>query len=196
MIPAEDQAVYAARRERLQASPVDVNEPGLKEARLFDASGRERRYRVARRTLRGDDGQPLYLAVLQDATAEHLARERADRSLRELDDWFDLSPVGMVLFDASGLLLRTTRPSTRWPAPCRWRLADAPAGLQQLLAWDDGEVSAQLLTGVTALQRQGSLKASPGGPRLLRSVVRGYNTSGGAAPLHGGGRRPQRRRRA
>jgi len=179
LMPPEDQAVYAARRERLQASPVDVNEPGLKEARLFDASGRERRYRVARRTLRGDDGQPLYLAVLQDATAEHLARERADRSLRELDDWFDLSPVGMVLFDASGLLLRTNPAFDTLAGAVPVALAEAPAGLQQLLAWDDGAVSAQLLSGVTALQRQGSLKAAPGGPRLLRSVVRGYNTAGG-----------------
>ncbi|MDP3822596.1 MAG: PAS domain S-box protein [Burkholderiales bacterium] len=179
LMPPEDQAAYAARRERLQASPVDVNEAGLKEARLFDASGRERRYRVARRTLRGDDGEPLYLAVLQDATAEHLARERADRSLRELDDWFDLSPVGMVLFDASGLLLRTNPAFDTLAGAVPVSLADAGAGLQQLLAWDDRAVSAQLLAGATALQRQGSLKAAPGGPRLLRSVVRGYNTSGG-----------------
>ena len=54
LMPADDQAEYAVRRERLQARAVDVNEPGLKEGRLFDASGRERRYRVARRTLRGD----------------------------------------------------------------------------------------------------------------------------------------------
>ena len=68
---------------------------------------RERWYRAARRILIGDDGRPLYFAVLQDSTAEHAARERADRSVRELDDWFDLSPVGMVLFDDSGLLVRT-----------------------------------------------------------------------------------------
>ena len=147
LMPPEDQAVYAARRERLQASPVDVNEPGLKDARLFDASGRERRYRVARRTLRGDDGEPLYLAVLQDATAEHVARERADRSLRELDDWFDLSPVGMVLFDASGLLVRTNPAFDALAGAVPVLLAEAPADLQQLLAWDDGEVSAARSSG-------------------------------------------------
>ena len=179
LMPPEDQAVYAARRERLQASAVDINEPGLKEGRLFDASGRERRYRVARRTLRGDDGEALYLAVLQDATAEHLASERADRSLRELDDWFDLSPVGMVLFDASGLLLRTNPAFDTLAGVVPVALAEAPAGLQELLAWHDGEVSPQLLSGATALQRQGSLAAAPRGPRLLRSVVRGYNTAGG-----------------
>ena len=179
MMPAEDQAEYAARRERLQTSAVDVNEPGLKEGRLFDASGRERRYRVARRTLRGDSGAPLYLAVLQDATAEHLARERADRSLRELDDWFDLSPVGMVLFDASGLLLRTNPAFDTLAGAVPVSLAEAPAGLQQLLAWADGAVSAALLPGANVMQRQGSVAAVGGGSRLLRSAVRCYTTASG-----------------
>ncbi len=179
LMPPKDQTVYAARRERLRASAAQVNEPGLKEGRLFDASGRERHYRVARRTLRGDNGEALYLAVLQDATAEHVARERADRSLRELDDWFDLSPVGMVLFDATGLLLSTNPAFDALAGAVPVSLADAPAGLQQLLAWADGEVSAELLSGATALQRQGSLTAPASGSRLLRSVVRGYSTAGG-----------------
>ncbi|MEO8057656.1 MAG: PAS domain S-box protein [Burkholderiales bacterium] len=179
LMPAEDQAEYAARRERLQASAAGVNEPGLKEGRLLDASGRERRYRVARRTLRGDNGEPLYLAVLQDVTAEHLARERADRSLRELDDWFDLSPVGMVLFDASGLLLRTNPAFDALAGAVPVALGEASAGLQQLLAWADGEVSAELQTGAMPLQRQGSLGEAGRGARLLRSVVRGYHTAGG-----------------
>jgi PAS domain S-box-containing protein len=179
LMPTEDQAVYAARRERLLAGNAQINEPGLKEGRLFDASGRERHYRVARRTLRGDNGEALYLAVMQDATAEHVARERADRSLRELDDWFDLSPVGMVLFDASGLLLRTNPAFDALAGVLPVSLAQAPAGLQELLAWDDGEVSAELLPGANALHRQGSLLAADGGSRLLRSVVRCYVTAGG-----------------
>jgi PAS domain S-box-containing protein len=84
----------------------------------------------------------------------------------------------MVLFDASGLLLRTNPAFDTLAGLVPVSLADAPAGLQQLLAWDDGEVSAQLV-GATALQRQGSSEATRGGPQLLRSVVRGYNTSGG-----------------
>jgi len=179
LVPAADQATYAARRERLQASAASVNEPGLKDGRLVDASGRERHYRVARRTLHRDDGEALYLAVLQDATAEHVARERADRSLRELDDWFDLSPVGLVLFDASGLLLRTNPAFGALVGPVPVALAEAPAGLQELLAWADGEVSSELSRDATALERQGSLTDAAHGPRLLRSVVRGYNTAGG-----------------
>ncbi len=179
LMPADDQAEHAARRERLQASAGVASEPGLREGRLFDASGRERRYRVARRTLLGHNAEPLYLAVLQDATAEHLASERADRSLRELDDWFDLSPVGMVLFDTSGLLLRTNPAFDMLAGVVPVALAEAPAGLQQLLAWNDGQVAAQLHAGALPVQRQGSLGAVGQEPRLLRSVVRGYHTAGG-----------------
>ncbi len=179
LMAPEDQAGYAARRERLQASAARVNETGLQEGRLLDASGRERHYRVARRTLRGDHGEALCLALLQDATAEHVARERAERSLRELDDWFDLSPVGMVLFDASGLLLRTNPAFDALAGVLPVSLAQAPAGLQELLAWADGEVLSTLLPGANPLQRQGSLATAGGGSRLLRSVVRCYTTAGG-----------------
>ena len=113
------------------------------------------------------------------AVAEHVVRERADLSPRELDDWFDLSPIGMVLFDASGLLLHTNPAFDTLAGAVPVALAEAPAGLQQLLAWADGAVSALLLPGGAALQRQGALAAASGGPRLLRSVVRCYHTAGG-----------------
>ncbi|MEP7298384.1 MAG: PAS domain S-box protein, partial [Burkholderiales bacterium] len=95
--PIAEHAAVLAARGRLHAAGATTPEPALIDGSLLDASGRERRYRAARRTLVDETGHHLYLAVLQDTTAEHLARERADRSLRELDDWFDLSPVGMVL---------------------------------------------------------------------------------------------------
>ena len=42
-----------------------------------------------------------------------------------LDDWFNLSPVGMVLFDDSGLLVRTNRafdaPRRRRAGAAVWR---------------------------------------------------------------------------
>jgi PAS domain S-box-containing protein len=179
LLPEEDQVTHLARREQLQASGGHTREPALVEGRLFDASGRELRFRVARRMLRGDAGEALYLAVMQDTTAEHVARERADRSLRELDDWFDLSPVGMVLFDDSGLLLRTNPAFDGLAGVVQVALAEAPAGLQQLLAWADGAVSVQLQPGAGALQLQGSLEPVIGQPHPLRSVVRCYLTAGG-----------------
>ncbi|HSN33097.1 MAG TPA: PAS domain-containing protein, partial [Ideonella sp.] len=69
---------------------------------LVDAGGRERWYRVAGRWLRDEDGRRLHVAVLQDCSAE-----RAALGAVGLDHWFDMSPVGMVLYDDAGVLVRT-----------------------------------------------------------------------------------------
>ena len=82
--------------------------PRLSEQRLIDASGRERWCaRLGLPGARPQDGQPLLLCVLQDSTAEHVARAQADRSLNELAQWFDLSPTGMLVFDEAGLIVRS-----------------------------------------------------------------------------------------
>jgi PAS domain S-box-containing protein len=77
LAPEEDWPVVVARREALRAPPGRtgrIDERALTEGRLLDSSGRERRYRVTRRTLVNDHGEFVYLAVLQDSTAEHVAR--------------------------------------------------------------------------------------------------------------------------
>src|SRR5678816_4860698 len=79
-----------------------------------------------------------FLAVLQDTTSEHEARERADRSVDEIDDWFDLSPVGMVLFDDSGLLVRTNLAFDDMAGSVPVSLAEGDPGLARLLAWGEG----------------------------------------------------------
>ena len=112
--------------------------------------GVERWYRAARRILVGEDGAPLYFAVLQDTTSEHAARERADRSVRELDDWFDLSPVGMVLFDDSGLLVRTNPAFDQLAGSVPVSLAEGDPGLARLLAWGEGGALQSLQTGLAA----------------------------------------------
>jgi PAS domain S-box-containing protein len=176
--PQEDHRVMHNARERVRASG-RADAGMLSEARLIDASGRERWYLIARRILRDDAGEPLYLAVMQDSTAEHVARERADRSVRELDDWFDLSPVGMVLFDESGLLVRTNPAFDALAGAVPVSLADAPASLQELLAWERGAVLPRLQPGSSPLQSQGWVGPPGGEMRRLRSIVRCYRTAGG-----------------
>ena len=177
--PAEDWPAINEQRERSQARLESTEEPVLMEGRLLDSSGRERRYRVARRVLVNDQGETLTLAVLQDATAEHVAREHADRSVRELDDWFDISPVGMVLFDERGLLLRTNPAFDDLVGTVPASLVDAPPGLRELLALDP-PVSAET-RGLDAqrLHREGWVAAPGAPPRPLRASVRGYQTAGG-----------------
>jgi PAS domain S-box-containing protein len=174
LMPAEDESLHRARRAQLTATAGRAIERELMEGRLIDAGGRERAFRIARRVLTADDGSRVLLAVLQDVTAEHVARARADHSLRELDDWFDLSPVGMVLFDASGLLVRTNPAFDALAGVAPVSLADAAVELQQLLAWGDDETAPQ--PGGPAVWRQGAV-TPPGAPaRLLRSVVRCHET--------------------
>ncbi|CAN5455416.1 PAS domain S-box protein [soil metagenome] len=179
LMPEEDQRESLAMRGKLRSRWTRADVYALTEARLVDAGGRERWYRRARRVLASDDGQPMYLAVLQDSTAEHVARERADRSLREIDDWFDLSPVGMVLFDDSGLLVRTNPAFDALAGAVPVSLAEAPAALQQLLAWGEGSALPQLQPGSKPMERQGWITKAGGDVQRLRAIVRCYVTAGG-----------------
>src|SRR5206468_10302075 len=98
LTPDEDRATLLGARESANGM--------LIEGRLIDASGRERWYRLTRQRVAGDRGQPLQLALLQDCTDEKLARGAALRLVHELEHGLDFSPVGMVLFDEAGLLVR------------------------------------------------------------------------------------------
>ncbi len=124
--------------------------------------------------------------MLQDTTAEHVARERADRSARELDDWFVLSPFGMVLYDEAGLLVRTNPAFENLIGPLPVMLDEAPASLQHLLAWDDRAADGARPTPIPLLQpggaplvSQGWLTLADGNQRHLRATVRCYRTFDG-----------------
>ena len=177
--PEEDRGAQADLRARLSADFDRADVARVIERRLIDASGRERWLREARHALQDGQGRTLYLATMQDSTAEHVARERADRSARELDDWFNLSPVGMVLFDDSGLLVRTNRAFDGLVGVVPVLLSEAPASLQQLLAFSEGRPLAQLQPGASTLESQAWLPQPGGAPRRLRAVVRCYETPGG-----------------
>ena len=181
-MPAADRPAMLAARARLHLGGSALHEPALVDGRLLDASGRERRYRGARRTLIDEAGQPLYLALLQDTTAEHVARERADRSLRELDDWFDLSPVGMVLSDDRGLLVRTNPAFDALVGVLPGSLADAPADLCELLGWGSPAVPLPERvpeSSAAVIERHGWVTPPGQSARLLRAIARRYETAGG-----------------
>ena len=183
LFPPRQHAQMLARRERLRASGGHSLEPVLAEGRMLDAEGRELRFRMSRRTLIGPGGELRYLAVLQDSTAEHVARERAERSLREIDDWFGLSPVGMVLFDAAGLLLRTNDAFDALVGTVPASLADAPQPLRDLLGWRGAgtdisvEARPETSTARAPVQRQGVLSTPHGVVRTLRATLRCYTTA-------------------
>ena len=145
--------------------------------RLTNSDGCERWFRSSYQMLQDSSGQHFYVEILQDETAEHMARECADRSVRELDDWFELSPVGMVLFDETGLLIRTNPTFDTLVGAVPVLMPQAPKGLQFLLAWGD-EALARLNLERPALVRESWLPKPEGGLRRLRSSVRCYRVAG------------------
>ncbi|MBI3367586.1 MAG: PAS domain S-box protein, partial [Burkholderiales bacterium] len=97
---ADDQSHVQEVRAALRAALDEGRQPDLAfERRVIDATGRERWFRVAPRWVSADDGSPLLLALLQDCTLERQARAQANRSADEIDQWFDLSPIGMLVYD-------------------------------------------------------------------------------------------------
>jgi hypothetical protein len=174
----EDRLATIENRKRVNAG-VRVEAAYGPEGRVLDAAGVVRWFRAARHVLVGPDGTPLYLAMLQETTTEHVARERADRSVHELDNWFDLSPVGMVLFDESGLLVRTNPAFDELAGGVPVSLAEGAPSLARLLSWGEGDALARLRSGSRPIETQGWVAQPGGGARRLRAIVRCYQTATG-----------------
>lgn len=166
LMPADDQpAEHAGRAEwqtALAAGPV-----ALADRRLRDAAGLERWQRTTLMPL-GEQG--LVVSVLQDTTGEHAARAQAQRSLNELAQWFDLSPAGMLVFDADGLIVRSNRAFEALVGQVPVLLADADPALQTLLAWQGGVAHASLQPGAPPVECQAGIDTPDGQRRLLARV--------------------------
>jgi PAS domain S-box-containing protein len=80
----------------------------------------------------------VHLAQQLAGAAEVSAREQADRAQLEIEQWFALSPLPMLLVDATGLVLRSNAPLARLCLDLPTSLYDAPEPLRQLLAWPEG----------------------------------------------------------
>ena len=175
--PEADRASALAALDDSEAA--SAGHPPQREHRLIDAEGRERWFRASRRVLRDEGGTLFQLSVLQDSTAEHVARARADHSLRELDDWFDLSPVGMVLLDHSGLLVRTNPAFEALVDKVPVLVAQADPQLQQLLGFEGGRPNPALQPGAAAIECHGWVGQANAAPRRLRAVVRCHRSAAG-----------------
>jgi PAS domain S-box-containing protein len=184
--PREDHADVLRGRQMLRAGASAAQAvPPLQDRRFFDAQGRLRWARVAGRVLRDEAGRLFLLSQLQDTTAEHAARDLADNSARELDDWFVLSPVGMLLYDEAGMLVRSNPACDALVGPLPATLDEAPASLQNLLAWDERtrvgtrRGAPALQPGGAPLVTQGWIALADGSQRHLRATVRCYLTPDG-----------------
>jgi PAS domain S-box-containing protein len=175
--PEEDRPCDVAWREAVR----DGTDGGaLLESRLVGPDGRPRWFRAAMHRLEGPKRERLYALLLQDATAEHAARARAERGERELDEWFDLSPAGMALYDEAGLLVRSNPAFESLVGHAPVLLADAPPALQELLAWQRGAPHPSLVPGGPAVECRGTVVLPDGRRQRLRARVRALRTAEGA----------------
>ncbi|HSW07532.1 PAS domain S-box protein [Aquabacterium sp.] len=178
--PEAEHEAMRASRQQLLATLQEGRQPDFALERcLIDAQRQPRWFRFAPRWVSADDGQPLLLAILHDVTLEHAAQQQADRSVHELEHWFDLSPIGMLVYDPSGLIVRSNAAFESLVGRTPVMLRDAPADLCQLLAWEGDGPHAALRTDAPALEVRGGL-ALPDGRRLrLRSRLRAFRTDAG-----------------
>ena len=155
------------------------------EFRVMDGEGRERWMRATQHRISEANQPALTLSVLQDCTAELIAREQAERAQAEMAQWFELSPLAMVLFDDKGLLLKSNEAFAALSLQLPATLHEADPPLQQLLAWHDGRLDEALLQGAATVSTQASLLDPSGRRRWLMGRLRPLQIGDdAAAPAH------------
>ncbi len=180
LLAPDDAAAAAFERDEAIAALHGQRQPAHQiERRLTDRLGRERWLRSAPRWLEGADGAPLLLEVMQDVTLERAARAEAERSGGELAQWFDLSPIGMLVYDRSGLVVRCNAAFENLVGRAPVMLGDAPADLQRLLAWDRDAPHPQLRPDAPPLEMHATLALPDGRAVQLRSRLRALGAGGG-----------------
>ncbi|MFN5157340.1 MAG: PAS domain S-box protein [Betaproteobacteria bacterium] len=171
-LPPEDREL--AREERRLAGPGAAT-----RCRMADRDGRMRWFTPTVLPV-AEPGRPArWLVLLHDDTAEHDAREQARRADAELGQWFELSPVGMLVYDSHGLVLRSNAAFEALVDRVPEVLQGAAPALQQLLGWvaspGGGSLEAALVPGARAIERQ----AAWPGPRGLRRLWARLSCHGG-----------------
>ncbi len=139
---------------------------------LRTAAGHERWMRSTTHPISADKQPALRLCVLQDCTAERAARQQAERAQAEMEQWFELSPLPMVLFEDSGLILRANSAFAALSLQPLASLHEAEPGLRQLLAWADGAPAPALREANSTLQTQAMLSTPNGQNRWLLGRLR------------------------
>lgn len=181
--PAEDHVATQADRLRLTRSAEDPDVPALVEQRLIGRNGQLRWVRAARYLALTQDGRRLVLSLMHETTAEHAARELAERSSRELGQWFDLSPFGMALFDDTGLVLRSNVAFESVVGGALIELREASAEVRSLLGWraagGNSGLDAALEPGGAWVSAEGNVTMPDGSQRWVRSLLRCYEVRNG-----------------
>ncbi len=184
--PAEDRdGSRLARHEMMAAAALGQPPPALRR-RLRHADGRLHWVSMATQNIAAP-GQPAqWLSLLQDVTPEVAAREQSQRTQAELGLWFELSTAGMLLYDHTGLLVRSNAAFEALVGHVPEVLDDASAEVQALLGWQpagDGHstgcIHPTLAVGMAPLERRAVVPAGDGRRRLLGARLLSFAADGG-----------------
>ncbi|MDO9075584.1 MAG: PAS domain S-box protein [Rubrivivax sp.] len=164
--PEAREGSAAERVDLLEAAAGGATLPPL-QRRLLDERGAERWCTAAVSVLADAQGEPLWLTVWHEVTAEVAAREQARRAHDELAQWFELSGTGMLVYDAGGLIVRCNAAFEAMVEQVPDELAQAAPELQLLLGWQGGALLPALVPGAPALETQAMVPLPDGRRRRL-----------------------------
>jgi len=163
--PAEDRESGRVLRSQVwQQAAAGAAAPPLR-CRITDGFGQQRWLVQTVIHLAGVAGR--WLSLLHDESGEQAARHQARRAEDELVHWFELSGTGMLVYDGTGLILRSNAAFEALVERVPEVLEEAPPELQQLLAWAEGSVLGALQPGARPQERQVVLPLHDGRQRSL-----------------------------
>ena len=133
--PAEDRQSSRLDRHDTMLAAALGTPPGPQRRRMLDSSGREHWFSVATQNVAAE-GQPAqWLSLLQDVTPEVAAHAQAQRAQVELGLAFDVSRSGMLVYDHTGLIVRSNAAFEALVDQMPEVLDEASPELQALLGW-------------------------------------------------------------
>ena len=135
--------------------------------RILDGQGRLRWFSLSCVNLAAEGEPALWLSLLHDQTPEHDALQQAHRADVEMAQWFELSPVGMLVYDSHGLVLRSNPAFEALVERVPETLENASPQLQALLGWREGGLLPALRPSGQPLEHQALLPVGGGRVRRL-----------------------------
>ena len=172
--PEDDRASNRiARADAIAASAQGAPMPAM-QRRVVDAAGRLRWLTISVSNLAPAGTAPQWLTLLQDTTSEHAALDEAQRSQDELAQWFQISGTGMLVYDQTGLIVRSNAAFEALVERVPESVAEASAELQSLLGWQQGGIEPALTVGAAATERRASVTLPDGRRRQLQARLSAF----------------------
>ena len=178
--PPEDQPANLAERAEVERAVAEGAAIPAQRRRLVDAGGVERWFVLSVHNVAPEGRPALWLALLQDVTAEYAARDQARRAQDELAQWFDLAQSGMLVFDTTGLIVRSNASFEALLGRVPEVLAEAAPELQHLLGFVDGALLPELQPGSPPQERQALVPLADGRRRRLLARLACWAGEGGS----------------